>query len=692
MMARHACSLIFSLFVSLLATGVDAKVRHLLPIPQKISPMKGKPFALGRPVALGDPTGCAWLRQVLSEHGCTLSRAARAKVRVRLVDSIPGAFNHRVAGFADEAYRLTVSEDDVLIEALNATGVLRAAQTLGQLAEGYAPGERAAIEPASITDWPAFKVRGFMHDVGRSYLSVDELKREIDRLARFKVNVFHWHLTEGLAWRFEVKAYPQLTAASHMVRYAGSYYTQDQCRELVDYAAARGVAVVPEIDMPGHSAAFTRAMGFDMQTDAGVRVLKGVLDEVCNVFARSPYIHIGGDEVIVSYPHFLETMSAYLRAKGFRVLMWNRLMSGAPSADICDMTQMWATSGRAVAGLPNIDCRYNYTNHFDVYADLVGIYQSSIYYTQQGTDEVAGTVSCAWNDTKTPAESDIVRQNNIYPNVIASAVRAWQGGGKHYIEQGGTTLPVEGEEYEAFADFERRLLFHKNHCLKDAPIAYVRQSNVYWRVSEPFPNGGDRNMRFPPETLSADPLPAVFVYSGRSYSSRLAAGAGIYLRHIWHPVVPSFLENPTDSLTVYAWTYVYSPKVQTAGAQVEFYTYSRSGNEVAPPAGEWDRRGSKLWINGEEIPAPKWEQPDALIPQDDALRGLKNENLTARPVVEVRLKAGWNKILMRLPHVDNGGTGRDKWQFTFVLTDREGRDALEGILYAPDRVGTSALP
>ena len=79
-----------------------------------------------------------------------------------------------------------------------------------------------------------------------------------------------------------------------------------------------------------------------------------------------------------------------------------------------------------------------------------------------------------------------------------------------------------------------------------------------------------------------------------------------YLRHIWHPIIPSFYSNPANNLTAYAWTYVYSPKAQRVGAQVEFYTYSRSGNEKGPKAGAWDRRGSKVWVNGSELAAPVW--------------------------------------------------------------------------------------
>lgn len=662
---------------------VEAKIIHLLPRPHLLVPAAGQPpFSLGRAVSISDPTACTALSMFFTVHGCTLKSGAAARVTVELVGRIDGAHDYVLADFPNEAYALDISADAVAIKAVTPTGVIRAAQTLAQLAEGY-DGGMPALEALSMTDWPAFKLRGFMHDVGRSFVSFDELKKEIDLLARFKVNVFHWHLTEKLAWRFEVKAYPQLTADENMIRYAGQYYTQEQCRELQAYAAERGVTVIPEIDMPGHSDVFTKAMGFSMQTDQGVEALKKILDEVVEAFPDAPYIHIGGDEVRITYPDFLETMARYVRGKGRRVVVWNRLVAGPPTAAMADMTQMWATSGKKVAGLPNIDCRYNYTNHFDVYADLVGIYKSNIYYEQQGNPDVAGTISAAWNDTKTATETDIVRQNNIYANILASAERAWIGGGKQYIETGGTTLPNSGEEFEEFADFERRFLFHKGHSLKDEPIPYVRQTNVRWRITAPFPNGGDKAKVLPPEQFQGDLLPEQFDYEGKTYGTTLATGAGIYLRHIWHPTVPSFYASPAGNQTAYAWTYVYSPAEQEVGAQIEFYTYSRSGSEKAPEAGEWDRRGSRVWLNGKEIPAPVWTQPGVNIPQDHATIGLANENFTARPVVPVTLRKGWNKVFLKLPHVNSGGTGRDKWQFTFVLTDKEGKNAVEGLIYSP---------
>lgn len=677
---------------SLLALNANAKVGDLLPRPHQIELTAGAaPFALQRTVAITDPTGCTYLKNFFTANGCTIAAAgesAAATVTVTLASAIDGAYDYEVANFPNEGYKLSITANAINITAASPTGVIRAAQTLQQLAEGYADtGAPAALEALSMTDWPAFKVRGWMQDVGRSFLSVDELKKEIDLYARFKVNVFHWHLTEKIGWRFEVKAYPQLTSYTNGVRYPGQYYTQEQCKEVEAYAAERGITVIPEIDMPGHSDVFKNAMGFDMQTDEGKKALKVILKEAAEVFPKAPYIHIGGDEVTIK-DGFLEEMTAFVRnSLGRKVVLWNKLNNKAVTKDIADMTQMWATSGTAVKGLPNIDCRYNYINHFDVYADLVGIYKSNIYYADKGNPDIAGTISAAWNDTKVATEDDIIRQNNQYANVLASAERGWIGGGKQYIEAGGTRLPNTGEEYEEFADFERRFLFHKAHSLQGAPIPYVKQSNIRWRLTEPFPNDGDATKAFPPEEAAKldAVMPTTYSYNGTDYAAKQVTGGGVYLRHIWHGTVRGVLNNPANNQTCYAWTYVYSPVAQDAGAQIEFYTYSRSGKDKMPPAGKWDRRGSQVWLNGQEIAAPIWQQPDKDIPQDNTTLGLTNENFTARPVVKVHLNEGWNKVFLKLPHANSGGTARDKWQYTFVLTDTEGKNALEGITYSPDR-------
>ncbi len=661
------------------STPADAKIEHLLPKPQQVTSTGGASFALGRAVTVTDPTNCAYLTRFLTETGCAIENGASATITVTL-GAVDGAYDFELDGFPNEAYSLEINENAVKIVAVTPTGVIRAAQTLSQLALGYEG--TAALEALTMKDWPAFKLRGFMHDVGRSFVSVEQLKKQIDAMAKFKVNTFHWHFTENQAWRFEVKAYPQLTSAASMTRFAGQYYTQAQCKEIQDYAYERGMVIIPEIDMPGHSQAFTRAMGHDMQTDQGVAELKVIIKEVCQLFDKVEYVHIGGDEVTITYPQFLETMIAEVKKYDKKVAVWNPI-NGVNVANLdADMTQMWSSRGAKIAGKASIDCRYNYTNHFDVFADLVGIYKSNIYYQDKGTAEVPGFLSCPWNDRKTPTEADILRQNNVYAATIATAERAWIGGGKQYIEKGGTTLPNSGEEYDEFADWERRFIFHKNTSLSSEAhlIPYVKQSNVRWKITDGFPNGGDATKKFPPET---EGLKDSYTYNGQTYGVGAATGAGIYLRHTWgNNVIPTyFSSNPSTNTTAYAWTYVYSPVAQKAGAFVEFYNYGRSEVDQAPPAGKWDHCGSTIYLNDVKLTPPVWKNTGKSINHEV---DLMNENFTARPPLEVQLKEGWNKVFIKLPF-NPSGVRLQKWMFTFVLTDTEGKDALEGLIYSPNQ-------
>ena len=674
---KHIRILCLTLSLSVFAT-VQAGIENVLPQPQSAAYLD---VAL-EPLTFTGKFSCDELpsqrvqRAFLNLTGQVLTtETGSPRVTIEQVSQIDGAYDYALAGFPNEAYNLRVEGKDIRIRAVTEMGVIRAIQTLAQMAED------GPVSPCEVTDWPAFKLRGWMHDVGRSFISFDELKHQVQLMGRFKVNTFHWHLTENQAWRFEVKQYPQLTRASSMTRFVGDYYTQEQCRELMNLAADYGIQIIPEIDMPGHSQAFQRAMGHSMQTDQGVEELKHILDEVCEVFSDAPYIHIGADEQQITYPNFLRIITDYLHQKGMRVVVWNPI-SGVTitSSTGADMTQMWSTAGKKIAGLPNIDCRYNYINHFDVFADLVGIYKSNIYYAQQGSPEVAGEITAVWNDRYVTTEEGIMRQNNVYASVLASADRAWKGGGRQYIEVGGTTLPSSGDEFQEFQDWERRFLFHKAHSLKEEPIPYVRQTNVRWQVTDAFPNGGNSSMQFPPETQG---LQDSYTYNGQTYGTGRATGAGVYLRHTWGTTVPGYYQNPQLNSTAYAWTYVYSPIEQEAGALIEFQNYGRSEKDLAPANGKWDRKGSRIWLNDKEITGPTWTNAGKSIDNEVPLG---NENFTAREPVRVQLKQGWNKVFLKLPYVTANGVRLNKWMFTFVLTDVDGRDALEGLVYSPKQM------
>ena len=685
-MRKQLIATLVAAMALIMPAATQAKVTHLLPKPHSVTETGGTAFALNRPVTISDATGSTLLRNLFTTYGCEIT-AGGAPVNVQIVESIEGAYDYELEGFENEAYTLTVTADAINITAVTPTGVIRATQTLAQLAEGYAEGSEA-IEAVQIKDWAAFKLRGYMHDVGRSFISVEELKKHINLLSRFKVNCFHWHFTENQAWRFEVMGYPQLTADSTMTRFAGKYYTQEQCRDVAAYAKERGVIVIPEIDMPGHSDAFDRAMGFSMQTDQGVKVLLTTLTQVADVFPDAPYIHIGADEESITYPNFLQIMNDTIHNLGKKVVVWNPIRGVSINSNTADMTQMWSSSGAKVGGIPNIDCRYNYTNHFDVFADVVGIYRSNIYYVQQGNSEVAGTISAYWNDRKTPTESDIVKQNNMYANVIASAERAWIGGGKLYIEKGGTMLPNSGEEFDEFADWERRFLFHKANSLKNEPIPYVKQTNVRWRITDAFPNNGDASAIFPPEeegkSTSTDLMAESFTHDGVTYYTGMATGAGIYLRHTWgNGIIPTYYGTTNyENRTAYAWTYVYSPTEQEVGAQIEFQNYGRSENDKAPDNGNWDRKGSNIWINGVRVNPPTWTNAGKGIGSEV---DLGNENFSAREPIAVTLKAGWNKVFIKLPYVSANGVRLNKWLFTCVFTDKQGKNAVENLIYSPNQ-------
>ena len=700
-MKKHLKTLLVGTLLAI-SSGSMAKVQHLLPKPQQIAATENvAAFDLSGSVTINYSEGaekCTLLEEFFTTNGCTLAESGGKAVNVTMVESIPGAYDYTLYGYENEAYTLDVTADAINITAIKPIGVIRAAQTLVQMAEGW--DGTAALEAVSIKDWPAFKLRGYMHDVGRSFISADELVKQVELFSRFKVNTFHWHMTENQAWRFEVKAYPQLTSAESMTRFAGQYYTQEDCKRVMAAAKKHGVIVVPEIDMPGHSEAFNRAMGFDMQSTQGKTALKKVLDEVAEVFADAPYIHIGGDEVSTTAA-YLNEMIAYVESKGKKAEIWNPINGIGQDALNATLAQMWGTRGYLASGKANIDSRYNYTNHFDVFADLVGIYKSNIYYHEKGTPEVAGAVSGCWNDRKLADEKAIMAQNNVWANVIATAERAWIGGGKQYIDNmtntpanlkadgghGGVMLPNSGDEYEEFKSWETRFLFHKANSLKNEPIPYVKQTNVRWRITDAFPNGGSETAAFGPETAgktaSTEMLPEVFTHEGKTYYTGMATGAGIYLAHTWgNTIIDAYFEAPAFNTTAYAWTYVYSPEEQTVGAQIEFQNYSRSEQDAAAPAGKWDHYGSKIWINGKEIAAPTWSNTGVSISSKEVL--LKNENFPGRKPIAVTLQKGWNKVFMKLPYF-NKGCRLKKWMFTCVFTDTEGKDAVEGLIYSPNQ-------
>lgn len=314
----------------------------------------------------------------------------------RAVNSI--CFRH-AEGMAAEAYRLTVSPSGVVVESSAPNGAFYAVQTLLQLlpADIYSRKKVSArwtIPCCEIDDEPRFPYRGMHLDVCLHFFPVDYIKRYLDLMAVHKMNVFHWHLTEDQGWRVEIKRYPELTEKGAWRKETvigtlksgfydgtphGGYYTQDEIREIVQYAADRCITVIPEIEMPGHALAAIACFpelscqledNYEVATRWGVfrqvycpraatfEFLENVLEEVMELFP-SEYIHIGGDECPKTSwkqcPHcqdliktlglkdefelqsfFVQRIEKFINSRGRKIIGWDEILQGglAPNATV----------------------------------------------------------------------------------------------------------------------------------------------------------------------------------------------------------------------------------------------------------------------------------------------------------------------------------------------------------------------
>ena len=302
------------------------------------------------------------------------------------------AIDPAVSADAPEGYVLEVAGDGVRVAASDERGLFHGATTLWQLLSS-ARGEAVRIPALRIEDAPRFGWRGLMLDSARHFQSVDEIKRLIDAMARHKLNVLHWHLTDDQGWRIEIPKYPKLMEVAACRIPAGEagtdpdtgqtrpycgYYTQDQIRDIVAYAGERHISVVPEFDMPGHVQAVVAAypqygsLGDTppVSNEWGVHqylfnveeetfdFIEDVLDEIIALFP-SPYIHIGGDEAVKDQwqasdkvqarmkelgiadetalqSWFVKRIEAYLSGKGRKLLGWDEILDGgiAPNATV----------------------------------------------------------------------------------------------------------------------------------------------------------------------------------------------------------------------------------------------------------------------------------------------------------------------------------------------------------------------
>lgn len=290
----------------LLALAGTLLTAQITPAPLKVELRPGA-FALkqGLRLVAGDAEADAAARFL------QLALRQRMGVNLPVVKEGGGIVLRKTTGSASpEAYTLAVAPTGVSLEATGGAGLFYAAQSLLQLI-----GEGGRIPAQWVEDAPRFPWRGFMLDESRHFMGEAAVKRLLDEMAALKLNRFHWHLTDQDGWRIEIKAYPKLTEVGAQGNYSNpkaprAFYTQAQIRALVAYAQARHIQVIPEIDLPGHATAATRAypelsgggtgewsgFTFHPAKETTYRFLDQVFREVAALFP-GPWLHLGGDEV-----------------------------------------------------------------------------------------------------------------------------------------------------------------------------------------------------------------------------------------------------------------------------------------------------------------------------------------------------------------------------------------------------------
>ena len=488
-----------------LAGGANAADLTLTPAPAKAVRGEGS-FQLSPATRIVVAKGDVEARGVANQLADLIRRSRGFRPAVIEGGPIAGAIVLTREGPAGEAYRLDVSPSGVTLAAGQRAGLFYGAMSLWQLATPDDAKGPVAIPAATIEDAPRFSWRGLMVDSARHYQSIETLKATLDAMAAHKLNTFHWHLVDDQGWRLEIKKYPRLTevgawrtdpgAARAYPKYGG-FYTQDQVRDLVAYAAARNITIVPEIETPGHALAPIVAypelgsappdaskMGdwgvfpwLYNTDDATFAFLDDVLNEVMDLFP-STFIHVGGDEAIkdqwkaspkiqakirelgLKDEHelqswFIQRVGKTLEKRGRRLIGWDEILEGglAPNATVMSWRGIDGAIAAAKAGHDTV-----LSPHPTLYLDnrqsaspdeptgrgrivsLKDVYGFDPAPSQLSAEErrhVLGVQANVWTEHM---QTDARMQAMAFPRAVALAERGW--------------TPEEGVDWN---DFARRL-------------------------------------------------------------------------------------------------------------------------------------------------------------------------------------------------------------------------------------------
>jgi len=400
-MKTYSFFLLVVLFLASSCEKAEIQELKIIPQPQEIS-FGYSSFLLNSGTIIAYEDNEELLKQQAEYLSELIEKSINLKLNIKPISEV-GEHGTIVIKFlgdksylGDEGYKLQIDNDNILIFAATERGSFYGIQSLFQMILlNYGNLPSTLIPTAELTDKPRFKYRGMHLDVGRHMFPVEFIKKYIDLLAFYKFNTFHWHLTEDQGWRIEIKKYPKLTEVGAWRKETlighggkkpheydgkpyGGFYTQNEIREIVSYAAKRQITIIPEIEMPGHSLAALASYPelactpgpFEVATRWGVfkdiyctkeetfEFLENVLLEVMELFP-SKYIHIGGDEApktrwkecsicqenikqeglkdeheLQSY--FIQRIEKFLNSHGRNIIGWDEILEGglAPNATV----------------------------------------------------------------------------------------------------------------------------------------------------------------------------------------------------------------------------------------------------------------------------------------------------------------------------------------------------------------------
>ena len=540
-----------------------------------------------------------------------------------------------------EGYKLDITPNRIHLSSPYSEGIFYGLQTLRQMLFSAQfrihQGDQNTfkIPCVSITDSPVFEWRGLMLDVSRHFFSIEYLKKQIDLLSYFKMNKFHLHLTDDQGWRIEIKKYPGLTQKGawrtfnrndlacienaktnpdyeldpRFIIYHddkaplyGGYYTQDQIKELIQYAQARHVEIIPEIDMPGHMSAAislfpelscpgkvgwgtTFSHPLCPSNEATYTFLQNVLDEIADLFP-SRYIHIGVDEVekktweesdacknlmkenglenvLQLQTYFVKRIQNYLSAKGKEIITWDEVLEGGINSDVNVM--FWRDFRGGVEKIIDNGNKIIFVPATPLYfsrrgASLFPVYNSRRFFNVVPEDKqhlIKGVQACVWSEMNA---SEMLSNSRIYPRLLALSEIAWTKKGAsdwssfkqrltHQLLYLDTeNIPYPPRSYELFPfmsadEKEKTIRLELESELIDPVIYYTTDGSMPTEQSQRYKNGiiVKDNAKICAAIFDKGAMQTP--YFSRSLDYHKAIGKPVTYHTKWHIAYPANVEH-----------------------------------------------------------------------------------------------------------------------------------------------------